>query len=59
MKRFFFWMIVIGIVVGAGAAGFSSFADPRELPASARIEPCRCGAARSRPSSIRAAPCSR
>jgi HlyD family secretion protein len=25
MKRFFFWMIVVGIVVGAGAAGYSRF----------------------------------
>ena len=25
MKRFFFWMIVVGIVVGASAAGYSKF----------------------------------
>jgi HlyD family secretion protein len=29
MKRFFFWMIAFGIVVGAGAAGFSSLHGSR------------------------------
>ncbi len=30
MKRFFFWMIVVGIVVGASAAGYSKFHGARQ-----------------------------
>ena len=42
-ETFLFWMIVIGIVVGAGATGYSKLTGQRAT-ASALIEPCRCGA---------------
>ena len=34
MKRFFFWMIVVGIVVGASAAGYSKFHGAKQDAAS-------------------------
>ena len=34
MKRFFFWMIVVGIVVGASAAGYSRFNGAKQDAAS-------------------------
>ncbi len=34
MKRFFFWMIVVGVVVAASAAGYSKFHGPKQDAAS-------------------------